>query len=63
MLKLGSLAPELSIQTDYGWFSLTEQIGKKVVIFFPHALIQPGVSKKPNNFLQSLMHLPRKTLS
>ena len=34
MLKLGSLAPELSIQTDCGWFSLTEQIGKKVVIFF-----------------------------
>ena len=34
MLKLGSLAPELSIQTDCGWFSLTEQIGKKVVVFF-----------------------------
>ena len=35
MLKLGSLAPELSIRTDCGWFSLTEQIGKKVVVFFP----------------------------
>ena len=34
MLKLGSLAPDISIQTDYGWFDLTEQIGKKVVVFF-----------------------------
>ena len=34
MLKLGSLAPDISIQTDCGWFDLTEQIGKKVVVFF-----------------------------
>ena len=34
MLKLGSFAPELSIQTDCGWFSLNEQIDKKVVVFF-----------------------------
>ena len=34
MLKLGSFAPKISIQTDCGCFSLNEQIGKKVVIFF-----------------------------
>lgn len=34
MLKLGSFAPKLSIQTDCGYFSLNEQIGKKVVVFF-----------------------------
>ena len=34
MLKLGSLAPKISIQTDCGRFRLTEQIGKKVVVFF-----------------------------
>jgi peroxiredoxin Q/BCP len=34
MLQIGTLAPSLSIQTDRDQFSLTEQIGKKVVIFF-----------------------------
>jgi peroxiredoxin Q/BCP len=34
MLKIGCFVPELSIQTDCGYFSLNEQIGKKVVVFF-----------------------------
>ena len=34
MLQIGDLAPTLSIPTDCGQFSLAEQIGKKVVIFF-----------------------------
>ena len=62
MLKLGSLAPKISIQTDCGWFRLTEQIGKKVVVFFFHALTHPAVPKKPCNSLHYRMLLPRKKL-
>ena len=50
MLKLGSLAPELSIQTDCGWFSLTEQIGKKVVIFFFPRADTSGCIKEAKQF-------------
>ena len=59
MLKLGSLAPDISIQTDCSWFDLTEQIGKKVVVFFPRADTS-GCTKKPYNSLHYMMLLPRK---
>ena len=62
MLTLGSLAPDISIQTDCGWFNLTEQIGKKVVVFFFHVLTHPAVLKKPYNSLHYMMLLPRKKL-
>ncbi len=50
MLKLGSLAPELSIQTDCGRFSLTEQIGKKVVVFFFPRAGTSGCTKEAIQF-------------
>ena len=50
MLKLGSLAPKLSIQTDCGYFSLTEQIGKKVVIFFFPRANTSGCTKEAVQF-------------
>lgn len=50
MLKLGSVAPELSIQTDCGWFSLTEQIGKKVVVFFFPRADTSGCTKEAMQF-------------
>ena len=50
MLKLGSLAPELSIQTDCGWFSITEQIGKKVVVFFFPRADTSGCNKEAIQF-------------
>ena len=61
MLTLGSLAPDISIQTDCGWFKLTEQIGKKVVVFFSTPT-HPAVLKKPYNSLHYMMLLPRKKL-
>ena len=50
MLKLGSFAPELSIQTDCGWFSITEQIGKKVVVFFFPRADTSGCTKEAIQF-------------
>ena len=50
MLKLGSLAPELSIQTDCSRFALTEQIGKKVVIFFFPRADTSGCIKEAKQF-------------
>ena len=50
MLKLGSLAPKLSIRTDCGWFSLTEQIGKKVVVFFFPRADTSGCTKEAIHF-------------
>ena len=50
MVKLGSLAPEISIQTDSGWFALTEQIGKKVVIFFFPRADTSGCTKEAIQF-------------
>lgn len=50
MLKLGSLSPKLSIQTDCGYFSLTEQIGKKVVIFFFPRADTAGCIKEAKQF-------------
>ena len=63
MLMIGDLAPTLSIQTDCGYFSLTEQIGKKVVIFFFHVLTHQAAQSKLYNFLYLVMILPQKTLS
>ena len=34
MLRVGETSPIISIQTDCGQFSLNEQIGKKLVVFF-----------------------------
>ena len=50
MLKLGSLAPHISIQTDCGWFDLTEQIGKKVVVFFFPRADTSGCTKEAIQF-------------
>ena len=50
MLKLGSLAPDISIQTDFGWFELTEQIGKKVVVFFFPRADTSGCTKEAIQF-------------
>ena len=61
MLKLSSFAPEISIQTDCYSFRLIEQIGKKVVVFFPRAG-HSTVPEKPHNSPHQMMLLPRKKL-
>ena len=50
MFKLGSLAPDISIQTDCGWFDITEQIGKKVVVFFFPRADTSGCTKEAIQF-------------
>ena len=50
MLLIGDPAPTISIQTDCGHFSLAEQIGKKVVIFFFPRADTSGCTKEAIQF-------------
>ena len=50
MLQIGNLAPTLSIQTDCSWFSIKEQIGKKVVVFFFPRVDSSGCTKEAIQF-------------
>ena len=50
MLAIGDYAPTLSIPTDTGWFSLAEQGGKKVVVFFFPRADTPGCRKEAEQF-------------
>ena len=50
MLAIGDYSPALSIPTDTGMFSLAEQDGKKVVVFFFPRADTPGCTKEACNF-------------
>ena len=50
MLTIGDYAPTLSIPTDTGTFSLAEQGGKKVVVFFFPRADTPGCTKEAEQF-------------
>ena len=50
MLAIGDHAPTLSIPTDTGMFSLAEQGGKKVVVFFFPRANTPGCTKEAEQF-------------
>ena len=50
MLAIGDHAPTLSIPTDTDMFSLAEQGGKKVVIFFFPRADTPGCTKEAEQF-------------
>ena len=50
MLNIGDLAPKISIPTDVGQFSLTEQVGKKVVVFFFPRADTSGCTKESIQF-------------
>ena len=50
MLQTGELAPPLSIQTDSSHFSLTEQLGKKVIVFFFPRADTTGCTKEAVQF-------------
>jgi peroxiredoxin Q/BCP len=50
MLAVGDYAPTLSIPTDTDMFSLAEQVGKKVVVFFFPRADTPGCAKEAEQF-------------
>ena len=50
MLAIGDYAPTLSIPTDIDIFSLAEQRGKKVVVFFFPRADTPGCTKEAEQF-------------
>ena len=50
MLAIGDYAPTLSIPTDTNTFSLAEQRGKKVVVFFFPRADTPGCTKEAEQF-------------
>ena len=50
MLAIGDYAPTLSIPTDTDTFSLAEQGGKKVVVFFFPRADTPGCTKEAEQF-------------
>ena len=50
MLQIGDFAPTLTIQTDCSLFSIKEQIGKKVVIFFFPRADTSGCTKEAIQF-------------
>ena len=50
MLAIGDYAPTLSIPTDTDMFSLAEQGGKKVVVFFFPRADTPGCTKEAEQF-------------
>ena len=50
MLAVGDYAPTLSIPTDIDIFSLAEQRGKKVVVFFFPRADTPGCTKEAEQF-------------
>ena len=50
MLEVGDYAPTFSIQTDTDTFSLAEQVGKKVVVFFFPRADTPGCTKEAEQF-------------
>ncbi len=50
MLNIGDLAPKISIPTDTGQFSLAEQDGKKVVVFFFPRANTPGCTEESIQF-------------
>ena len=50
MLAVGDYAPTVSIPTDTDMFSLAEQVGKKVVIFFFPRADTPGCTKEAEQF-------------
>ena len=50
MLAIGDHAPTLSIPTDTDMFSLAEQGGKKVVVFFFPRADTPGCTKEAEQF-------------
>ena len=50
MLAIGDHAPNLSIPTDTDMFSLAEQGGKKVVVFFFPRADTPGCTKEAEQF-------------
>ncbi|MDC1051132.1 peroxiredoxin [bacterium] len=50
MLKIGDYAPSLSIPTDTNMFSLAEQGGKKVVVFFFPRADTSGCTKEAEQF-------------
>ena len=50
MLAIGDYAPTLSMPTDNDMFSLAEQDGKKVVVFFFPRADTPGCTKEAEQF-------------
>ncbi len=50
MLAIGDYAPTLSISTDTDMFSIAEQGGKKVVVFFFPRADTPGCTKEAEQF-------------
>ena len=50
MLTIGDYAPTLSIPTDTDKFSIAEQGGKKVVVFFFPRADTPGCTKEAEQF-------------
>ena len=50
MLAIGDYAPTLSIPTDNDMFSIAEQCGKKVVVFFFPRADTPGCTKEAEQF-------------
>ena len=50
MLRIGDYAPTLSIPTDNNNFSIAEQGGKKVVVFFFPRADTPGCTKEAEQF-------------
>ena len=50
MLAVGDYAPTLSIPTDTDVFSIAEQGGKKVVVFFFSRADTPGCTKEAEQF-------------
>ena len=50
MLAIGDYAPTLSIPTDTDIFSIAEQGGKKVVVFFFPRADTPGCTKEAGQF-------------
>ena len=57
MLAIGDHAPTLSIPTDTDTFSLAEQGGKKVVVFFFPRADTPGCTKEACDFNENLSPL------
>ncbi len=53
-LAPGDLAPDFTAQTDTGTFTLSEQRGKSVILFFYPAAMTPGCTKQACDFRDSL---------
>jgi peroxiredoxin Q/BCP len=57
LLTPGDLAPDFTAPTDTGTFTLSEQRGKTVILFFYPAAMTPGCTKEACDFRDSLSAL------